>query len=156
ATLHEAYASYLETNEDPARVIDLLAYHYDRSENLPKRREALTRAGDAAAARFANVEAVDYLTRALALISAAAERYPLLSTREHVYDVQGARDQQHADLQELAQSAEVMEDPSQLARVWIQKGWLAERTSDHASAQRLLEQATERLQSPPMAAPAHD
>jgi hypothetical protein len=43
----------------------LLAHHYWRSENLPKKREYLARAGDAAQAAYANKAAID-LFRALA------------------------------------------------------------------------------------------
>ncbi len=136
AMLHEAYAQFLETHDDPARALDLIAYHYDRSENLPKRREYLRRAGEAAAARFANTEAVDYITRALAIVpeNAATERYDLLTTREHVYDVQGEREKQRADLTALESVAAQLNDAVKQARVWLQQGWLAERLSDHESA----------------------
>src|SRR5204863_5545614 len=64
ASLHEQLAAYLEqiAGDDADRYLDLLAYHYDRSDNLPKKREYLRRASEAAAARFANDAAVDYLS----------------------------------------------------------------------------------------------
>src|SRR5262245_29094822 len=56
ATLHEQLAAYLErlAGDDIDRYLDLLAYHYEHSENLAKKREYFQRAGEAAAARFAN------------------------------------------------------------------------------------------------------
>lgn len=140
--LHEAYAKFLETYDDPARSLDLIAYHYDRSENLLKRQVYLRRAGEAAAERFANEEAVNYLTRALAIAppNALEERFALLTAREHVFDVQGAREQQHADLAELAQIAEALNDTPKKMRVLVQQGWLAERITDHATANEIVHQ----------------
>lgn len=135
-TLHEAYARFLETQADPARVLDLVAYHYDRSRNLEKRREFLRRAGEAAAARFSNAEAVDYFSRALAIAADddAAEQYALLSAREHVFDVQGERERQRAELMELGRVAQRLDDPAEKLRVLAKQGWLAERITDHAAA----------------------
>ncbi len=136
AMLHEAYAQFLETHDDTSRALDLIAYHYDRSDNLPKRREYLQRAGEAAAARFANAEAVDYFTRALAIIpdGETSVRYDLLTAREHVYDVQGEREKQRADLKLLEAAAALLHDNVKQARVSLQQGWLAERVSDHENA----------------------
>lgn len=145
--LHEAYARFLETYDDPARSLDLIAYHYDRSENLLKRQEYLRRAGEAAAERFANEEAVNYLTRALTIAppNALEERFALLTAREHVFDVQGAREQQHADLVELAQIAEALNDTSKKMRVLVRQGWLAERITDHATANEIVHRVNELL-----------
>ena len=54
--LHERVGSYIEETEADAieRNLDLLAHHYWRSENLPKKREYLGRAGEAAQASYAN------------------------------------------------------------------------------------------------------
>lgn len=136
AELHEAYASFLETHEELGRVLDLLAYHYDHSENLDKRREYLRHAGQSAAARFANVEAVDYLTRALNLtpVPELQARYELLAARERVFDVQGARDPQRSDLAAMAQIADESGAADKHFSVLLKQGWLAERTSDHAKA----------------------
>jgi len=147
ATLHEAYAQFLETHGDPARALDLLAFHYDHSENLTKRREYLRRAGQAAAARFANVEAVDYLTRALALTppDEQAERYALLAARERVYDVQGDRARQRADLDALVQLAFTLRDHANHLSALLSQGWFAERIADHSAALEVVRQLTDTL-----------
>jgi tetratricopeptide (TPR) repeat protein/class 3 adenylate cyclase len=137
ASLHEAYAQFLETHDDPARALDLLAYHFDRSENLPKRREYLKRAGTAAAARFANTEAVDYLTRALAVTSDTEARYELLAARERVLDVRGERELQRSDLAELESAAKDLNDPGKLLNVLVAQGWFAERITEHTAAERV-------------------
>jgi len=144
AQLHETYAQFLETHDEPARVLDLLAFHYDRSENFPKRRAYLRRAGEAAAARFANVEAVDYLTRALALAPASdlVERCVLLSSREQVYDVMGARDLQRADLGARETLALALNDIHEQITVTLRRGWLAERTAAYPDAIASAQKAT--------------
>ncbi|MBP1704242.1 MAG: putative serine/threonine protein kinase [Chloroflexi bacterium] len=70
AYLHELYAFFLEERAggDVSPYLDLLAYHYDRSENLPKKLEYLHRAADAAAVRFSNEDAIRYYQRALSIL----------------------------------------------------------------------------------------
>ena len=53
ATLHEQLAAYLErlAGDDVDRYLDLLAFHYDRSDNLAKKRRYLRRAGSSARSR---------------------------------------------------------------------------------------------------------
>ncbi len=74
AMLHERCGSYIETAESDSveRHLDLLAHHYWRSENLPKKREYLGRAGDAAQAAYANAAAIGYFERLAPLVEQAA------------------------------------------------------------------------------------
>lgn len=150
AKLHEAYAQFLEAQGEPERVLDLLAYHYDHSDNLPKRVEYLTRAGQAAAARFANTEAVDYLTRALALTTddQLAERYALLSARAHVFEVMGNRSAQSTDLIGLEELAAKWNDSFKHLSILLEQGWLAERLADHETALQVIVRATDGLTAP--------
>lgn len=149
AMLHEEYARFLETHQDPLRVLDVIAYHYDRSQNMPKRREYLRRAGEAAAARFANVEALDYLTRALALApeSDAGSRYELLCARERIFDVRGERDQQASDLAELEKIAHTLAEPEKELDALTKRAWLAERMTNHAAATDLAKRIAHLLAS---------
>jgi tetratricopeptide (TPR) repeat protein len=66
--LHNELASWLENRPDSQGSLDLLAFHYGRSANHAKQREYYRRAGDAAAARFANATAIDYYERLLELL----------------------------------------------------------------------------------------
>jgi tetratricopeptide (TPR) repeat protein len=68
--LHERVGRHIESTEADAidRHLDLLAHHYWRSENLPKKREYLSRAGDAAQASYANKAAIDYFERLSPLV----------------------------------------------------------------------------------------
>ncbi len=141
AQLHEAYAYFLETQTNAAPHLDVIAYHFDHSENLPKRREYLRRAGEAAAARFANVEAIDYLTRALALVTEPAERCALLTTRERVFDVLGEREKQRADLAERAALAIQLQDVVEQINTAVRQGWFGERTGAYDEAMRAAQNA---------------
>ena len=71
ADLHERVGAFVEASEPEAveRNLDLLAHHYWHSENVPKKREYLVRAGEAARENYANVAAADYLRRALPLLA---------------------------------------------------------------------------------------
>jgi tetratricopeptide (TPR) repeat protein len=131
ARLHEQLAQYLE-RLDAEKYLDLLAYHYDQSANLLKKRVYLRRAGEAAAARYANIEALDYLSRALDLApeADAAERYALLLAREKVHDLQGAREAQARDLDELELLAEALADDAWRAEVAARRASYAYRVGD--------------------------
>jgi adenylate cyclase len=145
ATLHEQLALYLEQLAGGAteRYLDLLAYHYDRSDNLVKRREYLWRAGQAAGQRFANDAALDYLSRALELTPAtdALARYDLLMAREEVYDRQGVRGAQAQDLDALEALAALLDDDIRRAEIGVRRALFAYRTGDLAGAVRLAAQA---------------
>lgn len=145
AALHEQFAVFLEARLEEQHVedaiassllLDLLAYHYDHSENVVKKREYLRRAGEAAAARYANLEAIDYLSRALVLTPAEdrEERYALLLARETVYGLLGARDTQKQNLVQLEVLAEQMADATRSAVVALHWAAYADSTSDYLAA----------------------
>lgn len=86
----------------------LLAYHWGRSDlQVPANRERACRyyrqAGEQLAARFANVEALDHLDRALELATEddLDTRFELLAAREDLYFWMGRREAQLADLKAL-------------------------------------------------------
>jgi len=70
ARLHEQLAAYLESLSTPpsAELLDLLAYHYSRSDNRKKAIEYLRKAGEAAQTTYANASAIEYYQRLLALL----------------------------------------------------------------------------------------
>lgn len=63
AFIERAYAGQLDS------LVDTLAFHYDRSPNVAKRREYLLKAGQQSQQRYANANAIDYYQRALPLLS---------------------------------------------------------------------------------------
>jgi tetratricopeptide (TPR) repeat protein len=97
SNLHERVAAYVEASDVDMvdRHLDLLAHHYWNSANLPKKREYLRRAGDAAQGSYANLAAIDYFDRLVPLVE-AGERVDVLlklgKVRELVGDWRGAKD----------------------------------------------------------------
>jgi adenylate cyclase len=114
----------------------LLAYHYRHAENPARERVYAQLAGEQAAARYANPEAIGYLGRALELTSNDdhAARYALLLAREKVYDLQGVREQQRADLDALAALAEALADDRRRAEVALRRSAFANMVGDIPAA----------------------
>jgi class 3 adenylate cyclase/tetratricopeptide (TPR) repeat protein len=123
---HQRTADWL-AGKSGARVgeyLGLIADHYERSGDTRQAREYLHRAGRDAARRYANDAALHYLNRALALApdDDLETRFSLLMDREAVYELQGARTEQLADLEVLDALAERLGDP-------LHRAELAERRS---------------------------
>ena len=70
AMLHDQIGQYIERTYAATldQYIDLLAHHFDRSQNDAKKREYLLKAGEAAQANYANTAAIDYYRRVLSLL----------------------------------------------------------------------------------------
>jgi class 3 adenylate cyclase/tetratricopeptide (TPR) repeat protein len=105
AKLHEQLAAFLETHELAAAytemsLLDLLAFHYGRSDNRAKQIEYLRRAGDAAQAVFANESAVAHYTRILPLVEDPAEQVDLLLQLGEVLTLTGQWEQAEAHYHE--------------------------------------------------------
>ena len=70
ARLHNLIGDYIENTytDEIDQYIDLLAYHYEHSENDDKKRQYLLLAGEKAQANYANRTAIDYYQRVLPLL----------------------------------------------------------------------------------------
>jgi predicted ATPase/class 3 adenylate cyclase len=70
AALHEQLGWFIERaySQVLEQYIDLLAFHYERSQNEVKKREYLRKAGEAAQANYANEAAISYYQRVLPLL----------------------------------------------------------------------------------------
>jgi predicted ATPase len=70
AVLHNEIGKYIERVHGDAldEYVDLLAFHYEHSENDEKKRFYLRRAGDAARANYANSAAISYYSKAIPLL----------------------------------------------------------------------------------------
>lgn len=121
----------------PARMLDLLAYHYDRSDNLPKRREYLLRAAHAAQSDYANAAAIDYYRRVLPLLE-PAEQGPTLLALGKVLELSGnwaeATERYHAAL-------EIAATPADRAACEVAIADLLRRQGDYSAAAIRVEQA---------------
>ncbi|MGC1377068.1 MAG: tetratricopeptide repeat protein [Anaerolineales bacterium] len=144
ASLHEQFARYLEqvAGEDVGPFLDLLAWHYERSQNLPKKREYLRKAGEAAQNAFANEAALSYLGKALALAPEDdyAERFDLLFVRKQVYDLLGEVEAHKQDMTGLAALAENLDD-TRRAQAALSRSKYAHEISDYPAALVAAQQA---------------
>jgi tetratricopeptide (TPR) repeat protein len=119
-----------------------LARHWDEAGEREKAADYLRRAGEQAAAQYANAEALSYFSQALALTAAEnlAGRYGLLLVREQVYHVQGAREAQRRELAVLEGLAEALHDDARRAEVALRQARWAYDLPDYpmqiAAAQR--------------------
>jgi adenylate cyclase len=108
AGLHERVGQHIEAAfaaEGLEGQIDLLAHHYDRSENLPKRRTYLLRAGELAQQRYANAAAIDYFKRVLPLLP-EGDQAPVMLKLGKVLELVG----RWADAEELYAQASGLAD----------------------------------------------
>lgn len=120
-----------------------LSYHYGQAEDSEREGYYARLAGIWAAERFANSEAIQYIRRALDLIpdEAYSERYQLLLIREQVYDLQGAREEQLRDLNELASLAAQLAEPERQAEAALRMANYAIATDRYKVATAAAKQA---------------
>jgi len=141
---HAQIAAWLiaHSEEEVAEHLGLIADHLESAREEERAASYLRRAGEQAASRFANAEAIDYFSRALELISEEnlAGRYALLLAREKAYNLRGAREAQARDLAALEELAESLEDgrpqagESRRAEAALRRANYATATGDYATA----------------------
>jgi len=135
---HSLVAEWLmeQSGERVGEYTGLIADHLALAGRAEEAAAYLRRAGEQAAAQFANAEAVNYFSRALELSpeSHHADRYALLLAREQVYDLQGAREAQAQDLAPLQELAETLNDDRKRAEVALRRANYATVTGDYRAA----------------------
>jgi len=135
--------------ERAGEMTGLIAEHLALAGKTAAASVYLRRAGEEAAARYANEEAVAYFSRALELLPEEdqAGRWVLLLAREKVLDLLGRRPAQTADLEVLAALAEHLADPGRQAEVALRRSKLARHTGDNSQAVQMAERAIELAQA---------
>lgn len=133
--LHRLAAEVIErihAADLPASAADL-AYHYRHAEDGPQERRYARMAGEHAAARYANADAAAFFSRALELTPAAdgVARYELLLARERIYDLQGDREAQRADLAALERLAGQLDEPQHMVEAALRRARYADVTGDY-------------------------
>ena len=137
ATLHQWVAEFLESLRTELRdaYVGVFAHHWERADRPDRAVTYLLRAGERAAAQFANVEAAEYFSRALALTPGySLERYTLLLARERIYDLMGARESRMRDLDTLEKLAQALDDPLREAEIALRRANYAESVRDYPAA----------------------
>lgn len=139
--LHEQLAHWLEYHVAATPPLDLLAFHYDQSTNATKRREYLRRAGDAAAAHYANAAAADYYTRLLGLLNAPVERADVLLLLGGVCFDLGRYAEAQATYAQAADAARAACDDRRVAEALSLRGRALEGMGEYAAAHVALDAA---------------
>jgi len=102
---HALAAEWLmeQRGDRSGEVVGLIADHLEQAGEYDEALPYLRRAGEEAAKKYANDEAVDYFSRALELVSEddLETRFKLLLEREDVLNLQAKRDAQNLDLEAL-------------------------------------------------------
>jgi class 3 adenylate cyclase/tetratricopeptide (TPR) repeat protein len=139
AMLHEQIGNYLEQSykETLDQYIDLLAYHYERSQNADKKRQYLLKAAEAAQADYANTAAITYYRRLLPLLP-DTERAPIMLKLGEVWQLVG----------KWTEAAEIFEAALALTRQLGDlngRAWCQTAIAEHLRKRGLYDEAAIRL-----------
>ncbi|MEM8858739.1 MAG: tetratricopeptide repeat protein [Chloroflexota bacterium] len=127
ARLHEEIGFFLERRypNDVEQNIDLLAFHYGRSQNLAKKKEFLRRAGQTAQVNYANTTAINYFSELLPLVDGVEEIEAQLSLgeiNEHIGAWEAANEHFTAAQESAGQlSASVLQAKARIALGEVQR-----------------------------------
>lgn len=147
AMLHDQIGQYIEqTHQDTLdRYVDLLAYHFERSENEPKKRKYLLQAAEAAQADYANAAAIMYYQRVLPLLREDQQVTVMLKLGQ-VFELVG--DWEHAE--EIDRQAEALAgglgDTAGHAQAQHALGWLLRKRGNYVEAEDWLVRARQGYQ----------
>jgi class 3 adenylate cyclase/predicted ATPase len=114
----------------------LIAGHLEKAGRSAEALAYLTHAAEAAWSSYAISTAADFYSRAIALVpdDDLETRYKLLLGREKTSALQGDREAQRCELDELEQIAHAIGDPARQALVAVERTFLGFYTSDYAAA----------------------
>ncbi|CAN5776100.1 adenylate/guanylate cyclase domain-containing protein [soil metagenome] len=124
-----------------------LVYHYQRSGDRQQECRCAQLAGEYAAERYANEDAVHYFSRALDLTDKADRPglYTLLTKREAIYNLLGQRQEQKKDLLALLVLAEAMQDDRALLEVILKQAYYERVLGNYEAALALVQQVVAQI-----------
>ena len=134
AYIEQIYANRLE------QYLDLLAYHYGRSNNVSKQRDYFQRAGDAAQAVFANSVALDYYQKLLELLPKNEQLDTLLKMAQ-IFELTGQWVEAEARAKQALTLAEQLQDRARQINSKKIIGLVCQRQGNNKVALEWLEQA---------------
>ncbi len=133
--LHGQVGDALESEPDgPSRHLDLLAYHYSRSDDVPKKRYYLRAAADAARAAYANETAIAYLEQVLPLVDDHERSEVLLQLAESL-EVRGDWAAAEEAVSRAREAAEAVGDEGGIARARTATAELARKQGRYVEAE---------------------
>ena len=145
--IHDQIGQYIEnTFQDVLdQYIDLLAFHFERSENMAKKREYLLKAGEAAQADFANTSAIAYYRQVLPLLPENQQVSIMLKLGQVLELVGEWTEAENIDLQAEALASR-QNDTANLAQAQHALGWLMRKQGEYSDAEAWLLRARESYQ----------
>jgi predicted ATPase len=147
AMLHNQIGQYIERTYSATldQYVDLLAHHYDHSENAPKKREYLLKAGEMAQAAYANAAAISYYQRVLPLLP-ESEQVPVMLKLGQGLELVGEWQAADALDRQAEALAERLNDTTGLAQAQQALGWLLRKRGEYSEAETWMTRARERFQ----------
>ena len=139
-TLHDQLGQFIENKYQKALepYINLLAYHYDHSENEPKKREYLVKAGEASQVTYANEAAIKYYERVLPMLS-GREQVVIRKKLGQVMELVGRWVEAEAIYQQAIEQSEQENNPRVRADCMTAMGELQRKRGHYAEASKWLE-----------------
>ena len=128
---------------DDANHAAQLAYQWGQAGQIIQERHYTFLAGSHAATQYANEEALNYFTRTLTLTPSAdlKGQYEAHLAREQIYNLLARREAQAADLEQLAQLAARLADPSRQIDVLLRQANFAFEASQLEQAKEIAQEA---------------
>ncbi|HEY2878043.1 AAA family ATPase [Nocardioides sp.] len=141
SVLHGRVGDALESEPDgPRRHLDLLAYHYSRSDDLPKKRQYLRQAAAAARAAYAQETAISYLEQLLPIVDADEQPEVLLQLAEEL-EIDGDWAAAEDAVARARAAAEEVGEAADVARSRVAGAELARKQGRYAEAEAELSAA---------------
>jgi predicted ATPase/class 3 adenylate cyclase len=142
AMLHNQLGDFIESRYSNKldRFVNLLAFHYGRSENDDKKRIYLRRAGEVAQEEYNNEAAIDYYRRVLPLLP-STEQVPILRKLGEVEQLVGRWEKAESYYEQAISLAEQLNDRPAQAWCEVAMGRLLWRQSQYTEALNQLEHA---------------
>ena len=142
AMLHDQIGQYIENNYQDGldRYVDLLAYHFERSENRSKKREYLLKAAESAQANYANAAAITYFQRVLHLLPEDQRVVGLLKLGQ-VFELVGEWENAEQIDREAERLASQINDAQSRAQAQHALGWLMRKRGVYNEAEEQLARA---------------
>jgi predicted ATPase len=144
AMLHDQIGQYIEKTYPDGldQYIDLLAFHFERSENLPKKQEYLLKAAEMAQADYANPAAITYYQRVLHLLPEDQRVLGLLKLGQ-VLELVGEWENAEAINREAERLASLINNVQGQAQAHRALGWLLRKRGEYSAAEERLVLARE-------------
>jgi Predicted ATPase len=147
AMVHDQIGQYIENNYQEVldQYVDLLAYHFERSENRSKKSEYLLKAAEAAQTNYANAAAITYYQRVLHLLPEDQRVVGLLKLGQ-VFELVGEWENAEQINREAERLASQINDARRQAQAQRALGWLLRKRGEYNAAEEQLRHARESYQ----------